>query len=265
MRPTSPLSAAVADLAEGFRLSPMWFRLGLEQTWNRYRRTLLGPFWAVSWMLTTGLAISFVFGSLLGGSFREGLPHILGGILCWSLVAGAVADGSGAFLGGAGLMQVQRLPLSFHVMLSTHRVVVNFVHNMIGFMAVMALFRLLTVPHWSLVPAIPLVTLAGLFLAVPVGMLSARYRDFAFLIPTVMGALFLLTPVFWNRAQLPADKRWIADYNPFVYLLEILRQPFLGQPAPLFTWYVALVITAASALIAVISLALFRKRVVFWL
>lgn len=265
MRPPSPVTAAVADLVEGLRLAPLWWRLGLEQIFNRYRRTLLGPFWAASGVLTTGLSIAFVFGALLGGSFREGLPHILGGILAWSLVSGVVTDGAGTYLGAGGMMQVQRLPLSFYAALTANKVLIGFFHNILAFWAVMAIFRLLTVPHWTLLLAIPTVVVAGFFMAIPVGMISARYRDVGFLITTAFGALFLLTPVFWNRKQLAPDKRWIADYNPFAHLLEILRQPFLGQSAPLLNWGVSFAIIGLAALVALASLAVFRKRVIFWL
>lgn len=265
MRPVSPVAAAVGDLTEGFRLTPLWWRLSLEQTFTRYRRTLLGPLWVASGTLASGLAIAFVFGPLLGGSFRESLPHILGGLLAWSLVSGTVVDGAGSFMGSGHMLNVQRLPLSFCILLSTSRIVINFVHQMLAFWLLMAIFRLLTVPHWTLLLAIPTVALAGFVIAVPLGMISTRYRDVHYLVGTLFGALFLLTPVFWSRAQLSEEKRWIADYNIFSHLLEILRQPFLGQSASLFHWYVSFGIIVVGAVLAVLSLALFRKRVIFWL
>jgi ABC-type polysaccharide/polyol phosphate export permease len=265
MRSRSPLAAAVGDIAEGLRLSPLWWRLGLEQTYNRYRRTLLGPFWIAAATLSTGLSLAFVFGSLLGGDWRQSLPHILGGVLAWSLASGVTSEGIGMYTHAGGMMQVQRLPLSFYSMLSTNRILINFLHQIVAFWAVMAAFRLLTIPHWSLILAVPLVTVAGFFLSIPVGMISARYRDVGFLLGTVFGALFLLTPVFWSRAQLPPSKQWVVDFNPFSHLLEVLRQPFLGQSAPLYNWYAALIITAVAGVVAVLCIALFRKRVIFWL
>ena len=265
MRSRSPFAAALGDLQEGFRLTPLWWRLGLEQTYNRYRRTLLGPFWIAAATISTGLSLAFVFGSLLGGNFRESLPHILGGVLCWSLVSGLVSDGAGTYLGSGGMMQVQRLPLSFYALLTSNKVVVNFLHQILAFWAVMLFFGLWTTPHWTLLLAIPLVTITGFLLSIPVAMLSARYRDIGFLVGTLFGALFLLTPVFWSRAQLPASRQWIVDFNPFAHLLEITRQPFLGQPAPMFNWLAALVVCAGSAALAVLSLTMFRKRVIFWL
>jgi ABC-type polysaccharide/polyol phosphate export permease len=176
-----------------------------------------------------------------------------------------VTDGVNTYLGSGGMMQAQRLPLSFYAMLNANRVVVNFLHQILAFWGVMALFGLFTVPHWSIVFAVPFVTVTGLMLSIPVGMLSARYRDMGFLIGTAFGALFLLTPVFWKRGQLPEDKRWIADFNPFAHLLEILRQPFLGQSAPLMNWYASCAVLGVATVAAIVSLAVFRKRVIFWL
>lgn len=265
MRASSPYGVAVADFSEAVRLAPLWWRLSLEQTFNRYRRTVLGPFWLASATIAQGLAIAFVFGSLMGGDWREFLPRIMGGLLAWSLVAGFVVHGANTYLGAGGMMQSQRMPLSFYAFLNSSRVLIDFVHQMIAFWLIMAPFGLLTVPHWSFLPALLIVSATGLFLSIPVGMLSARYRDIGFMVGTVMGALFLLSPVFWTRAQLSESKRWIVDFNPFAHLLEILRQAFLGQLAPLDNWTASIGCMVASALFAWISLALYRKRVIFWL
>ena len=41
----SPLMAALKDVADGIRLAPLWWRLGLDQTASRFQRSVLGPFW----------------------------------------------------------------------------------------------------------------------------------------------------------------------------------------------------------------------------
>ena len=265
MRSRSPLAAAIADLQEGFRLSPLWWRLGLEQTYNRYRRTLLGPFWIAVATMSTGLSIAFVFGGLLGGNWRDFLPHILGGVTAWQVVSGLVSEGAVVFVSAAGMMQLQRLPLSFHALLSSNRTIINFVHQLVAFWALMLVLRVFTPPHWSILLALPVVTVAGFLLSIPVGMLSTRYRDVGFLVATAFSVLFLLTPVFWQRAQLPEERRWIVDWNPFAHLLEIVRQPLVGQMAPLVHWWASLLTCLVAAVLAIVSLMLFRKRVVFWL
>jgi ABC-type polysaccharide/polyol phosphate export permease len=105
----------------------------------------------------------------------------------------------------------------------------------------------------------------GFFLSFPIGMLSTRYRDVAQFVGIAMGALFMLTPVFWRRAQVSNEMLWIVDYNPLTYMLELVRQPLLGHPADLRYWVVSLLILVVSAGFAVLSMAAFRRRVVYWL
>jgi len=265
MSPTNSLGQAVADLRDGLRLSPLWSRVAIEQTVTRYRRTMLGPFWIASTTLATGLGLTLVFGALLGGDWRSNFPFVLAGLMSWALVGGLVTLGAGTFIGAAGLMQSQRLPLSFHVSLSMSRALIDFAHQLIAFWIIMAIVRLFPAPHWHLLVALPIALLTGFFLSFPIGMLATRYRDINYMVAFIMQTMFLLTPVFWRRANLPAERRWLVDANPFAHLLEILRQPLLGHPAPLTSWIGSLLTLAFAIIAAVISLMLYRRRVVFWL
>lgn len=258
-------AAALKDIDEGVRLAPLWWRLGLEQTAARYRRTLLGPFWLAGSTIATGFALVVVFGGVLGGNWRESVPFILTGVMVWAIVSGVVAEGSQTFLGASGHIQSQRMPLSFHVFLQMNRVMINFVHQVVAYWIMLLVLGFFTLPHWQLLFSIPIIMIIGFFLSFPLGLLATRYRDVAQFIQVAMGALFMLTPVFWRRAQVSNELVWIVDYNPFTYMLEIVRQPFLGHPAPLNYWIGSLVVLAASIILAFVSLATFRRRLVFWL
>ena len=258
-------TAALKDLREGTRLSPLWWRIGIEGTAARYRRTLLGPFWLAGSTLATGFALAAVFGGILGGDWRTTVPFILTGVTTWVIISGVIMSGSQTFSQAAGPLQVQKLPLSFHAFLQMHRVLIDFAHQLVAYWFIMTVLGFFKLPHWQILFAIPMVLAIGFFLSFPLGMLSTRYRDIAQFISIAMGAMFMLTPVFWKRVQVSSDFLWIVDYNPLAYMLEIVRQPFLGLPAEPKHWLVSLLILAVSALLAVISLALYRRRVVFWL
>ncbi len=237
----------------------------MEHLAGRYRRTLLGPLWVASSTIATGIGLAIVFGGIFGGDWRQTFPFILGSVTAWGLVAGTVMEGSTAFLAGAGLMQVKRLPMSFHAYLQMHKLVATFLHQLLAYWIVTAALGLFVMPHWLFVPAILLILLIGFFLSIPIGMIATRYRDVGAMIGMVMQALFLLTPVFWQRAQMPEQRRWIVDYNPFAHLLELVRQPLLGNPPPAYEWGLSLLLLLVAMLLAVVSLALHRRRVVFWL
>lgn len=263
--PSTSLSAAINDVQEGARLTPLWWRLGLDNLASRYRRTMLGPFWMAASTIATGLALAAVFGGLLGGDFRTMMPFILTGVTVWGLVASLVVDGSQTFIVASGEMQSRRLPLAFHVFLQMDKVLINFAHQLVAYWFVAIVLRFIQLPHWHLLFGLPLVILIGFFLAFPLGMLSTRFRDVERFIAIIMGAMFMLTPVFWQRRNIHSDFDWIVRYNPFTYMLELVRVPLLGDPVELSYWLCALGLLVAAAILAVISLALFRRRVVFWL
>jgi energy-coupling factor transporter ATP-binding protein EcfA2 len=118
------LTSAVRDVIDGFRLAPLWWRVGIDQTLSRFRRTLLGPFWMAGGLLATAAALSVVYGSLFGTDWRATFPHLIAGILVWFLIAGVIGEATSLFLSAAGTMQIQKLPLTFHVLLHMQRVAV---------------------------------------------------------------------------------------------------------------------------------------------
>lgn len=258
-------AAAVKDLIDGAKLAPLWWRLGLEQTITRYRRTLLGPFWLASSTVATAFSLTVVFGSIFGTDVKQSFPFIMAGIVGWTIVGGLLSEGANTYIGASSLMQIQKLPLSFHSFLQVDRMLINFIHQLVAFWLVMAVMGLVAVPHWQLLLSIPLVMLTALFVSIPVGMLSLRYRDINYLVGFVSQALFMLTPVFWRRTQVTGNAVWIVKLNPLAHMLEIIREPMLGRAASLNDWIVSIMVLLASMVVALISLILFRRRVVFWL
>ena len=265
MRPSHPFSAALHDLVGGVKLAPLWWRMSLEATITRYRRAVLGPFWLATSTLATAIGLTLVFGYILGGDWRSSFPFVLAGVMSWGVVGGAIGSGAAAYMGAAGLMQTRPLPLTFHVWAHLCRLGIDFAHQIVAFWLVMAVVRLFPVPHWQLIFALPLVFLTSFFIIVPLAMASTRFRDINYFVGFFMGVAFLLTPVFWRRASLPESRSWIVDLNPLAHMLEIVRQPLLGHPAPLEHWAGTLFTLLVSILLTLLGLTFFRRRVVFWL
>ena len=265
MRGNSQFSGGLTDISRGVKYAPLWWRMAVEATVTRYRRALLGPFWLATSTLATAIGLTLVFGVILGGDWRTSFPFVLSGLMSWGIVGGVIGSGAGVFIVAGGLMQTRPFPLTFHVWLHLARTGIDFAHQIIAFWIVMALVRLFPLPHWHLLFALPLVFLTNFSLIVPIAMISTRYRDINYMVGFVMGVAFLLTPVFWRRAALPDSRSWIVDLNPLAHMLEILRQPLLGHPAALEHWRGVLLTLAGGSVLTVLSLMLYRRRVVFWL
>lgn len=261
----SSLKAALKDVGDGIRLAPLWWRLGLDQTASRFQRSILGPFWMACNLLVVAFALAFIVSGLMGVNFGASYPSVVAGLLAWSLVGTAIAESQAIFLYNAGLMQSQRLPLSFYVFLHVQKSATNFLFQLIAFWAMMVILGKFAIPHWTLLPALALelllIGLLGFIVAVP----STRFRDVAYMMSYVVQLAFYVTPVFWQRDQMSAKHRWVADYNPLAHQVELLRAPLTGHAVSAVDWWWTLGMTGVAAVVGLILLAMFRKRVVFWL
>jgi ABC-type polysaccharide/polyol phosphate export permease len=63
------------------------------------------------------------------------------------------------------------------------------------------------------------------------------------LVPTVLTAMFLFTPVVWMPESL-GDRAWLADLNPFTHYIALVREPLMGQMPPLLSIEVVVILTA---------------------
>jgi ABC-2 type transport system permease protein len=61
-----------------------------------------------------------------------------------------------------------------------------------------------------------------------------------------------------------AERARLAELNPFLHFLEIVRRPLLGQDQYLRHWVVVLVITVIGWTVALVVLRRYRSRVSYW-
>lgn len=259
------LSKAYRDVVDGAKLAPLWGALGWDQTLARFRRTLLGPFWLSSTLLAMAVSLSFVFGGLMGASWKDNFPFVLFGVLGWSIVGSPLAEAAGLFLGAAGMMQVQRFPLSFFAFLQMFRILINFAAQAITAIVLTAALGLLHFPHWTLLPGVVVIFLISFFVSLIVAVPSTRFRDVGHLMGLVSSILFFVTPVFWHPGQMSAKRRAVIDYNPLAHELALIREPLMGHAPAAADWIWSFGMLGASAVVAILLLSVVRKRVVFWL
>lgn len=261
----SPVMAAIKDVVDGVRLAPLWWRLGLDQTASRFQRSVLGPFWMACNLLVIAFALAFVVSMLMGVDMSKSYPQVVAGLLAWSLVGTTIAEAQAIFLYNAGLMQSQRLPLTFYVFLHAQKAATNFLFQLIAFWAVMLVMQKFVTPHWTLIPAVALMLLVVCFQGFIIAIPSTRFRDVAYMMSYVVQLLFYVTPVFWTVDHMSAKSRQWIELNPLTHQVDLLRAPLLGHAPAASDWIWVLGTTGALALIALTLLAVFRKRVVFWL
>ena len=263
-RPLNNFDKAVRDLTLGVADVHLWSMLAWQEVRQRYRRSLLGPFWLT---ISTGVllaAMGPLYGKLFGHGIADYFPHLAIGFIVWQLIAGLINDGCNAFIVAEGLIKQTRIPLTVHVLRVVFRNLIIFVHNLVIVAIVMAVFP----SHfsWDMLSApvgVFAVAVNGIWVGLLAGLLCARFRDVPLIVQSLVQVSLFLSPVLWKAGSLGRFD-WVAVWNPFYHFLEIIRAPLLGQPVPLQSWLAVLGITVAGFTIALAFFVRFRARIAYW-
>jgi ABC-type polysaccharide/polyol phosphate export permease len=263
--PDSRLALAIKDVVDGFRSTSIWPLLGWQDIKQRYRRSVIGPFWlTLSYGAMIG-AMGPLYGLLLKQDISTYFPYLAVSFIVWTLIAGIMVDACGAFTGSEGYIKEVKLPLTIHVLRLLWKNLIIFAHNLI-IVAIVAWFY---PPHvnWTLIlfPAsVLLLVVNGVWVGLLLGLLSARFRDIPQVISALVQVLFFMTPVMWRPAMLQ-ERMWFAEFNPLYHFLEVVRAPLLSAEFPLRSWLVVFAITVAGFLFTLWFFSRFRARIAYWL
>ncbi len=264
---------AVGDLTAGWRQRNLWGHLGLQDIKQGYRRSVIGPLWITISMAVTAVALGVLYSALFGQPLEFFLPYVATGLIVWQFIAGCVNQGAEVFIKNEGLIKHLPSPLSVHVLRLVWYQLLLFAHNSAVYVVLAAVFLRDDIrPDVLLaIPALGLLLLNGLWFVLFIGVVATRFRDIPPLTSSIVQLLFFLTPIVWvyeDFANHPdpriAERVRLAELNPFMHFLQIIRQPLLGQTIEVRHWVIAGVITVVGWVLALLVLRNYRARVSYW-
>ncbi|MDI6910884.1 ABC transporter permease [Nocardioides sp.] len=259
-------NAAAGDVAEGIRRWRSWTYLAIEQVKNQYRRTVIGPWWLTlqTAAMVSGLAV--LFGSIFGQPLHDFLPYIGGGFIGFWLLSGLTGQGAGVFVNNASTLTSTRQPLSALVFHAVTFELLQFGHNLVIIASLAALGLVpLGVEILLVAPAVLIILLNGLAVGLWLGPTVARFRDVGPLVASIMQMMMFFTPVFWSVDDVDGSGRnALVAWNPFAYLLDLFRDPLLGEFPSAATWTGVAGVTAVNVALAVWVFSRARSRLPYW-
>ncbi len=259
------MHGAVADVVSGIRRYSLWWALSSNEIRQRYRRSVLGPFWLSLSMLIMVGALGVIYSQLFNMEIDRYVPYLASGLVLWNFMAFLINDGCQTFVVAASYMKQLAMPKSVFALQVVARNLLIFAHNAVIVAALLIYFGVR--PNYSALYAVPvgllLLMVSGLSVALVLGGLSARYRDIPQIVASLMQVLFFITPVMF-RGDMLKNHEWLMNFNPFYYYMEFIRQPLLGEPASFMSFTVVALMTGVSVIVALVFLARFRKRITYW-
>jgi ABC-2 type transport system permease protein/lipopolysaccharide transport system permease protein len=258
--------AGLSDIREGLRRWRNWTYLAVENVKNRYRRTVLGPWWLTLQMGIFVTGISIVFGQLLHTGLREFLPYVAVGYIVFSLLVGLTNAAAGVFVIGSSTLKSTRQPLSNLVLRDVGVEFIHFGHNLVLYLVFLVAGLVPVTPKILIaLPVAALIAVNGLFVGLWLGMAVARFRDVQPFINSILGVIIFFTPVFYHLNNLSSGIQIVVlKWNPFTYLIEAFRAPLIGAPLLPFYYIGTAVVTLVNVGLGVVVFTRARSRLPYW-
>ena len=259
------LTEALRDLFAGLSRSWIWTRLAYQDIKERYRGSVLGPFWVTLTNLILVAAMGSIYSELFNADVHTYVPYIMTGILIWQYISGLINEGCFTFTNARDVVQQVPMPFSVQAYRVVYRNLIVFAHN-----AVIVPFGLLlfSVPvDWhviEVIPALAMLSLNGLWMCVLLGAISTRFRDIPPIVGNVVQVLFFLTPIFWPIDSVQKLK-YILVLNPFFAWIDVARAPLLGMEPEPTSWPVLIGCTALGTAFSFVFFVRFRERIAYWI
>jgi ABC-2 type transport system permease protein/lipopolysaccharide transport system permease protein len=258
------VTMALSDFRAGLSQWPLWVRLGWNDILQRYRRSMLGPFWLTASMAIMVIALGVLYAELFNTPIQDFMPYLCVGLLVWNLVASFLLEGGTLFTGAESYIKQIRLPYSVYVYRSTWSKLAIFAHNFVIYFGVLIYFQIWPGAVALLaIPGLLLVLLNGAAVTLLIGMISARFRDVPQLITSVVQIIFFVTPIMW-KPELLKTRAYIADFNPFYHMVEVVRAPLLGQAPAISTYIAVALVTTVNLAVVGMFFSRFRSRISYW-
>jgi ABC-type polysaccharide/polyol phosphate export permease len=262
---SEPENKTIGEMSAIVRYFNMWFLLGWYDIKQRYRRSIIGPFWIT---LSTGImvcAIGYMFSNIFKSSIQEFLPYFAAGQTVWLFISTQITESCSTFVQYKSIIKQMSVPLSVHVMRKLWNNLILFGHNFLIIIIIMLIYNKFSWMTLLAIPAFILVLILLFLISIMLGIVCTRFRDITQIVAVFIQLIFFFTPILWMRKVLSGGHSWVTDFNPFYHIVEIVRSPLLGVAPSWILWLYMLAYIAVASVMAIFILKKFGHRVSYWL
>jgi lipopolysaccharide transport system permease protein len=240
--------------------------LGWQDIKQAYRRSALGAFWITIGMAVTIATIGLVFSQIFKAPIQTYLPFLALGIITWGFISATLTDACQMYISSEAMIKQLKIPFVMFALRTLWKNTIALSHNL-AILPIVMLVVGLGVNFSSLlaIPGLLLLIINVGWVSIFLGLISARYRDFPSIVSSLLTIGFYVSPVMWSPTLLPTGTAHILlGLNPVHHLLQVVRQPLLGQMPTLINWTVVLLFAVTGWIFAALALRKWQSRIAYW-
>ncbi|MEO1206515.1 MAG: ABC transporter permease [Pseudomonadota bacterium] len=256
---------AIADIQDAVRLAPLWLRTGWFTIVQGYSRTVLGPLWHTLGLAAFVVVMGTIWGVILKQDPSTYYKYVTVSLMIWMLISSMITGGSGILINGHATALSMRFPYVAFAFGHVWQSLLLFAHHLILYVFVMVGTQ--SSPGFGVllaIPALVLILANGVWMSMLCGMLCLRRRDLGPLAGSAMQVMMFVTPVFWPKDMLGPELAWATDLNPLFHFVQIIRQPLLGEPVAIESWYWAVASLIIGTIVTMALYGRYRRHMAYW-
>lgn len=258
------LYLAFQDLKLTLKQYRLWSHLGSVEVKQRYRRSVLGPWWVSLSMLIFITMMGIVFSRLFHQDLDLYVPFFASGFLFWTFISTSIVEAAEIFRMNAAFIKQINLPYNIYTLKHLVRQTIFLLHNFVVYILVCLFFKFNPGSMALLViPGFFLLALNVYWMSLLAGIVCSRFRDMVPIINSCVQIAFFITPISWMPKLLDQNPG-VLKYNPLSYLLDIVRSPLLGTPPAEASWYVTSILAVVGCTVSFVVFSSMRSRIAFW-
>ena len=197
----------------------------------RYKQTLIGVLWALIRPVLTMLVFTIIFGKLAKLP-TDNIPYpllVFSAMVPWQFFSNAFSETGNSLISNSNIISKVFFP---RLVIPSSVILVSFVDFLIaaGLLSIMMVWYGV-IPDWRIatLPAFVLM-LAGAALGTGLWLaaLSAKYRDFKYIVPFLVQFGLYLSPVGFSSSIIPEQWRLLYSFNPMTGIIDGFRWALLG-------------------------------------
>lgn len=256
----------LSDCFSSFSKWRVFLYLGVQDVRGRYHRTKLGLLWPFMTISVWVVGVGAIYGNLFHQDLSKFLPYLASGFVLWGFIQSSLVEGCNSYFSAIGYIKQFNFPTTVYVL----RVLVSSFFNFIITMPILLLILFYFDISFGLGS---FWVLAGIFILFVItffhilmfSSITLYVKDTPHLISALLQLMFFVTPIIFTVDMLKErGLDFVYSYNPFYYMIEVVRYPLLNNAsANLYDYIVCGVYLMIIAPISIIISSISKRKMVY--